>query len=142
MSPDTIPTEAELRFYYYGLYALLRRYRTITILGWIVVLLGLASFPLSWRLGTPHGLLDTLLSGGTVVAGLALVQLAVGGLTAYLQVPFDERPGALPDVHPAIRSIREIMRDIDDGGWQEAYGAIRKLEGLRDEYGLPPLTSS
>ncbi len=140
MSTEPIPTEAELRFYYYGLYAVLRRYRMITVIGWIIVVLGLASIPLSWRLGTPHGLVDTLLSAGTIVAGLTIVQLAVGGLSSYLRVPFGDRPGTTAEVSPAIRYIEHLIRDIDEGGWQDAYAAIEKLERMQESHGLPPLT--
>ncbi len=147
MSDTALPTEAELRYYYFGLHAVLRRYRTMTILGWIIALLGLASFPLSWRLGTPHGLLDTLLSGGTVIAGLAVVQQSVSGLASYLHVPFGDRParadstgtGASIDRHPAIGHIEELIRDVDEGGWQDAYAAIEKLERMQDSFGLPQL---
>jgi hypothetical protein len=33
-----------------------------------------------------------------------------------------------------------IMKDVDDGGWKEAYAAIQKVEETGKEYGLPPLT--
>lgn len=142
MPSDAMPTDAELRFYYFGLHAVLRRYRTMTVLGWVIVSLGLASVPLSWRLGTPHGLVDTLLSVGTVIAGLAVVQQSVAALSSYLRVPFKERPGEAAELHPAILHIEELMRDIDEGGWQDAYAAIEKLERMQESFGLPPLTSS
>lgn len=169
MSEEPLPTEAELRYYYFGLHSVLRRYRTMTILGWIIAALGLATVPLSWRLGTPHGLMDTLLTAGTVVAGLAVVQQSVAALSSYLHVPFGDRPGhpalqnepprpslgtvsesrtprpdgvgtgGAADRHPAILQIEELMRDVDEGGWQEAYAAIEKLEKMQDSYGLPQL---
>ena len=142
MSEESMPTEAELQFYYFGLYAVLRRYRMMTILGWVIILLGLASIPLSWRLGTPHGLVDTLLSLGTAFAGLALVQANVALLTSYLQVPFGHRPDGTEAAHPAVRQIEELIRDIDEGGWQEAYAAIGKLERMQEPYGLPPPAGS
>jgi len=142
MPDEVTPTEAELGYYYFGLYAVLRRYRVMTILGWTIVFLGLASFPLSWHLGTPRGLIDTLLSLGTAVAGLAVVQQGVASLTSYLHVPFSNRPGAPPAPHPAIGYIEEMMRDMDEGGWQEAYAAIAKLEHMHESYGLPPLAAA
>ncbi len=142
MPETTLPEEAELRFYYFGLYAVLRRYRAMTVVGWIIVAIGLASVPLSWRLGTPHGLVDTLLSAGTVIAGIVVVQQNVASLAAYLHVPFRERPGGTTPPPPAIQYIEELMHDIDEGGWQDAYAAIEKLEQMQDSYGLPPLTSS
>jgi hypothetical protein len=142
MPETTGPTEAELRFYYNGLYTVLRRYRRMTVLGWAIVFLGAASIPLSWRLGTPHGLVDTILSIATIVAGLAMVQHSVASLTDYLHVPFSERPDGLstPD-HPALQYIDGMMRDIDDGGWQEAFAAIGRLEEMETSYNLPPLKS-
>jgi len=142
MADETMPTDAELRFYYFGLHAVLRRYRAMTIIGWVVVLLGLASVSLSWRLGSSHGLVDTLLSLGTAAAGLAMVQQSISALASYLHVPFSERPGATLEPHPAIRYIEELMQDIDEGGWQDAYGAIGKLERMQDSHGLPPLHAS
>jgi hypothetical protein len=35
--------------------------------------------------------------------------------------------------------IIEIMKDVDEGGWQEAYAAIDRMEALRTKYGLPAL---
>ena len=174
MSEETRPTEADLRYYYFGLYTVLRRYRAMTVLGWIIVLLGLGSIPLGWRLGTPHGMVDTLLSIATMVAGLAVVQQSVTALSSYLHVPFHDRPsrpasqdeppvapsaprgsstesgrrpdsvgtGGASDRHPAILYIEELMRDIDNGGWQDAYEAIEKLEKMPDTYGLPQVTST
>ena len=139
MSVETLPTEAELRFYYFGLHAVLRRYRFMTILGWVIVALGVASVPLSWRLGTPHGLVDTLLSISTVIAGLAVVQQSVAALASYLHVPFSERPDGTTARRPAIVYIEELMRDVDEGGWQDAFAAIEKLERMQDSHGLPPL---
>jgi hypothetical protein len=137
-----MPSDAQLRFYYYGLHAVLRRYRTMSIIGWIIVLAGVASVPLSWRLGTPHGLVDTLLTAGTIVAGLVVVQQSVTALSSYLHVPFNERPGGPEDTHPAIRHIEELMRNVDEGGWQEAYAAIGTLERMQESHGLPPLSPS
>jgi hypothetical protein len=142
MSEHTAPTEGELGFYYFGLYTVLRRYRVMTVLGWTIVFLGLASLPLSWQFGTPHGLIDTLLSLGTVVAGLAVVQQSVASLSSYLHVPFSSRPGAASVSPPAIQYIEEMMQDIDAGGWQEAYAAIAKLERMHETYDLPPLTTT
>jgi hypothetical protein len=134
------PAQAELEFYYHGLYRALRRYRMTTLLGWIVVALGIASVPLGWRYGQVHGLLDLVLSGFTVVAGLALVQQSVTSLGTYLRVPFPpagESDGA-DQPSTVIHEIRQLMKELDEGGWQEAYGAIGKLEEMQSRHGLPP----
>jgi hypothetical protein len=139
MPEHTYPSRAELEFYYFGFYGVLRRYRTMTVLGWAIVALGVASIPLSWRLGTPHGILDTALSLAAILAGLLVVQQCVTSLSSYVRVPFHEREAGTPPPHPALQSIEQLMRDVDEGGWQDAFTAIRMLERMQDEYGLPPL---
>jgi hypothetical protein len=135
------PSQAELEFYYYGLYRALRRYRMMTILGWTVVALGIASVPLGWRYGQIHGLLDLALSGSAVVAGLALVQQSVASLETYLRVPFPPAGDSDGADQPstAVNEIRQLMKDLDEGGWLEAYGAIGKLKEMQSRHGLPPL---
>jgi hypothetical protein len=135
------PNHEELEFYYHGLYRALRRYRIMTIFGWIVVAVGIASIPMGWRSGQTHGLLDLALSGSTVLAGLALVQQSVAFLSAYLQVPFPTAAGGevSDELSEVVREIRQLMKDLDEGGWQEAYAAIGKLKEMQSRYGLPPL---
>lgn len=139
MPEHSHPARAELEFYYFGFYAVLRRYRTMTVLGWAIAALGVASIPISWRLGTPHGIMDTALSLGTILAGLLVVQQCVTSLSSYVRVPFREREAGAPPAHPALQAIEQLMRDVDEGGWQDAFTAIRTLERMQDEYGLPPL---
>ena len=115
----------------------------MTVLGWTIVFLGAASIPLSWRSGLLDGLVDTLLSVATIVAGLAMVQQSIASLADYLHVPFSERPdGSSTPAHPALQYIEEMMRDIDDGGRQEAYAAVGRLEKMETSYNLPPLKST
>jgi hypothetical protein len=137
----SLPTERELEFYYFGLYRVLIRYRRMTFLGWCVVALGIASIPLGWESGQRHGVVDLGLSFVTIVAGLALVQQSVASLSSYLRVQF---PRSLHEdgggtEHEAIVKIIELMKDVDEGGWQEAYSAIGTLKGLETAYSLPPL---
>lgn len=135
------PSQEELEFYYHGLYRALRRFRIMTILGWTVVALGIASIPMGWRSGQIHGLLDLALSGSTVLAGLALVQQSVAFLAAYLRVPFPAATDGDGSDQPSgvVHEIRELMKDLDEGGWQEAYSAIGKLKEMQSRYSLPPL---
>ena len=133
----TLLSEAELRYYYLGFHRALKRYRTITIIGWTIVVIGCASFPVGWSVGRPAGLIEIALSCATVVAGLGLVSLSISSLDAYIRItlPFAQNG----EQHPVIHEIVEIMKDVDAGGWQEAYAAITKIEELGTRFGLPQL---
>ena len=140
-SPEIRLTEPDLKYYYTGLYRVLRRFRFMTLLGWMVVLVGVAGIPLGWEFGRWHGLIDLLLCAGTIIAGLALVQQSVVSLDVYTKVPF--RPSPIGDEggsdSRAIGEIVQLLKEIEEGGWQEAYAAIRKLRDIGAAYGLPPL---
>ena len=121
-----------MRLYCAGLLTVLKRYRFNTLLGWGVVLLGCLSVPLGWRYSGTHSLLEFGLSGCTVVAGLALVQQSIASLSSFLQIPLHsmspENP--LPDAPPVAEELRQLLHEIEEGGWQEAYAAIEKLEEI------------
>jgi hypothetical protein len=137
---ETSPGPEEIEFYYHGFYRALRRYRMATIAGWVVVFTGVAGIPLGWNSGSLHGGLDILLCAVTIVAGLLVVSEAVSFLGTYVAVPFPAPPaaeGAGPE-GGLIAEIRLIMKDVDGGGWQEAYAAIGMLERLGGRCGLPP----
>jgi len=136
---STSPTEAELQFFYFGLYKILKRYRFTTILGWLIVFIGAASTPLGWEFGRPHGLIDVALSMGTIAAGLMLVQQSVSFLDAYINVPFPTSSNGGWGQSAAINEINQLIKDIDEGGWQEAYAAIGILKRMEAKYGLPAL---
>ena len=131
-------SDIELRFYYSGFFKALKRYRTITIIGWLVVGIGCVSFPVGWSLGRPNGIIEIGLSCATIVAGLGLVWQGIVTLERYVRIalPCDHNG----EQHPLIHRILEIMKDVDEGGWQDAYAAIRKVEQLGVEFSLPPLT--
>jgi len=136
-----VPTEAELQFYYFRFYRVLKRYRTMTLIGWSVVLVGSASVPLGWNIGRPGGLIELTLSGFTILAGLALVWQSVTSLDEYVKIPYPSQQsgngnGETPVV---LGEIMEIMQDVADGGWQEAYAALRKINELGMKHGFPSL---
>lgn len=133
-------SDSELHYFYFGLHTALKRYRFATIVGWIVVALGVASVPLGWEWGRPHGLLDLALSLLTIFAGLTLVQQSVVYLESYLHVPFPLPPAnpEEPDTITALPEIKELMNDIDMGGWQEAYTGISRLKEIGEKHQLPP----
>jgi len=134
-------SEAELEYYYYGLHRMLRRYRTMTLLGWAFVTAGFLSVVIGWRYSTLQGLTDVLLSCLTIAAGVALVFQSVASLEAYVQVPVQLLQGKTSDdqASEVVREIMNIISDIDRGGWQEAYVAIQKLRDLGAAHGLPSL---
>jgi hypothetical protein len=135
------PADEPLKYFYFGLYDALKRYRRMSLIGWAVVLIGCVGIGLRWRAGGPFGLVDLLLSAATILAGLALVQHSVENLTAYVRIPFPEstQPGYATGRGPAIQEIRELIKEIDEGGWQEAFLALRRLRGMEQRHGLPPL---
>jgi hypothetical protein len=114
----------------------LKRYRVITFTGWLVVFIGAISLPIGWKYGQPHGLIDIALSVLTIVAGIMAIQQAVWGLESFLGVPFADAEHELPDKPPAITEIELLMREINEGGWWEANGGIKKLEEIAVRYGL------
>ena len=134
-------TDDELRFYYAGFYTVLKRYRNMTLLGWFVVAVGLASFMLAWNVSREHGIIDTMLACACAVSGLALVQNSVASLSSYVAVPFRSGEGDVgaTEKSPVVLEIVAVMKDVEEGGWQDAYAAMRKLRDLESKYGLPPL---
>ncbi len=132
------PSDIELRYYYFGFYRALRRYRTTVLVGWAIVLVGCVSFPVGWGMGRPGGAINIALSCATVAAGLAVVALTVSFLESYVRI-------AIPAVHNGeqhalVHEILDIMTDVDRGGWHEARAAIQKLLEMEKKYDLPPLT--
>ena len=133
-------TERELQYFYHGLHRALKRYRTATIIGWVIVLAGALSVPIGWGAARGHGLVDLLLAGATVAGGLMLVSEAISFLEAYLSVPFSSDSGGTAGGDPPLLAeIRVIIEEIRAGGWQEAYAAIDRLKGLAGRYPVPPL---
>lgn len=141
IDPDNPPVQSDLQRYYVGLHRVLKNFRFMTILGWTIVLVGVAGIPLGWEFGRWHGLIDLMLCCGTIIAGLALVQQSVVSLDAYIKLPFwssSHENGAATD-SAAADEIKQLLKDVDEGGWQDAYSAIRKLRDIGAAHGLPPL---
>ena len=130
-------SEPELEYYYFGFNRILKRFRAITLLGWIIVLIGAVSLPLGWRFGQPHGLIDVALSIATTLAGVLVVQQGVAALGSYIGIPFHERGGSKEEPHPGLGEIRLLMKEIDEGGWWEANGGIQKLKEIGAKFELP-----
>lgn len=128
-----------LEFRYFGFHAALRRYRTTTVIGWGVTAAGLAGFIASWSLPGERGLLDALLAGGAILAGLTIVQLSVMGLQSYVTIPFPPLAQDAPDSErSALEALEPLMTDVREGGWQEAFHAIGGLRAIGERCDLPP----
>ncbi len=134
--------EAELQYYYHGFYRTLKRYRSTSLLGWMIVLLGCLSVPFGWNLGRRAAFLDVALTTLTVFSGLAVVWQNISALDAYLHIPFPAPADGESVVHSEIISeIRSLMKDVENGGWREAYETIGKLKEIQTKYELPELGS-
>ena len=130
-------TDDELQYFYFGFYRILRRYRSTSVLGWIIVLFGCLSIPLGWNLGRATGFVDVALTVLTMLAGLSLVWQNISALQEYIRISFPRSSSSEPD--PARLEIQTVMKEVDDGGWQEAYAAIEKLNEIQMKYALPKL---
>ena len=120
---------------------MLKRYRTTSLLGWVIVFAACLSAPLGWNLGRSTGFIEVVLTVLTVVAGLVLVWQNISALEEYIRIPFPvPSPPEQPEVQsPVITEIKNMMHEVDEGGWQEAYAAIGKLRQIQITYGLQKL---
>jgi hypothetical protein len=109
----------------------------MSVLGWMIVLLACISIPFGWNVGRTMGFVEVVLTVLTVLAGLVLVWQNISALKEYIRIPF--LPSAQPDDQQPVSEIKKIMRDVDEGGWQDAYAAIGMLKELQSKYDLPKL---
>lgn len=130
-------TDAELQYFYVGFYNALKRYRSTSLLGWAIVFLGCLSVPLGWEVGRRLALVEMLLTVLTILAGLVVVWQNISALEQYLRVPFPTATDSTVEPSLAISEIKSVMKEVDEGGWQEAYAAIRRLNEIQTKYGLP-----
>ncbi|MDL1892909.1 hypothetical protein FBQ87_08465, partial [Sphingobacteriales bacterium CHB3] len=71
--------------------------------------------------------------------GYATLWQNIAAIEEYLRIPFPL--SSAEATHASLSEIKEIMKDVLDGGWQEAYEAIGRLRALKVKHGLPPLES-
>lgn len=128
-----------LDFRYSGFYALLRRYRATTVIGWGVTAAGMAGFIASWGIPGARGLLDAFLAVAAVLAGLTVVHVSVMGLQSYVSVRFPPVPQDAPgNERAALEALEPVMAAVRDGGWQDAFHAIGEVRAIGIRCGLPP----
>jgi hypothetical protein len=138
---DAAVRDAALQFFYSGFFQALRRYRRAAVAGWTIVAAGSVGVVLGWDFAEPPGLYHLGLCLGAIVAGLALIQGNIAALSSYVRIPFP-LPTAREDAEPwqgAVDELRALMKDVDDGGWQEAFAALNRISRMGERYGLPPL---
>jgi hypothetical protein len=130
-----------LHFSYFGLFSALRRYRTVAFLGWGIVAVAAGALFLLRHLSGSVGLAAIGVAVLAAVAGVALVQVSVAALGAYVRIPFPEPPEQSGAELPgeAVRELKETIRTVEAGGWQEAFAALEGLRAIGARYGLPPL---
>jgi hypothetical protein len=130
-----------LHFSYFGLFSALRRYRAVAFLGWGIVAVAAGALFLLRHLSGSVGLAAIGVAVLAAVAGVALVQVSVAALGAYVRIPFPEPPEQSGAELPgeAVRELKETIRTVEAGGWQEAFAALEGLRAIGARYGLPPL---
>lgn len=131
-------TESESAYYYHGLYRVLIRYRRVSVYGWGLVFVAIVAGPWGWNITDDGAALRVLLSVLAILAGLSLVWQNISALEEYLRVPFPPS-GQSATNPPVIEEIQSLMKEVDEGGWQDAYAAIGRLRAIGERHGLPQL---
>ncbi len=106
----------------------------MTLLGWSIVATGCACAFLVINAGKNLGPFGVVMAGATILSGLVFVWQSISTLESYMSIglPFSRAE----TTNPVIASAAEIMRKVDEGGWQEAYASIQKLEELQNQFDL------
>ena len=138
---DFILSDAELQYYYFTFYRILRRYRRLTLIGWAAVALGCAGAFVGWRYGYIHGVMDIVIAGSAITAGLAVVHQSVAFLEDYLRLPmrYAMKGNGVIEDSDVMKELKNVMTIIGEGGWQEAYLATKELRSIGQRFQLPPL---
>lgn len=104
-----------------GFLEALRRYRRITLVGWLVASAGVAGLILRWSSPGVLGLADILVSVLTIAGGVLLVHYGIEALSGFIHTALAAMP------REGFGELRELMEEVDRGGWQEAFAALRRL---------------
>jgi hypothetical protein len=97
------------------------------------------SIPLAWNLGRRGEVVDVSLTVMTILAGLVVVWQNIAALEQYIRVPFPTATDSAGETSLPIKEIKNVMKEVDDGGWQEAYEALQRLREIQMKYSLPQL---
>jgi hypothetical protein len=138
---DAAARGAALQFYYFGFYEALRRYRRAALIGWAIISAGFVGILLGWDFAAPPGLYHLSLCLGAIGAALALIPGNIASLSLYVRIPFPVHPagGEAEPWQGAVDELQGLMKVVEDGGWQEAFDVLNRLERMGERYDLPPL---
>lgn len=123
----------------YGFHRALLRFRRAVFLGWTLAAAGVIGLLLRWEARPFVGLLDILLSGLVVVAGVVLVSQAVEFLSAYARTLFMSAAAGAARTE-LDKELDELARTVEAGGWQEAFAAVDRIRSIAERHGLPAMT--
>lgn len=129
-----------LDFFYYGFFHALRRYRFFTMTGWLLAGAGVGAIALRWGPVWSGDIVSLVLCGLLFAGGIVIVQASIVALGSYVRIPFPPpQPGsANVGSLQAVQEILPLMKEVDEGGWQEAFRAMVSLRLIGSRHGLPP----
>jgi hypothetical protein len=137
--PDSPVRENALQFFYFGFHHVLRRFRVTVIAGWCIAGAGGAALAFRWGPLWEGDLAGGILCALLIVAGVLLVQQGVTELSNYVQVPFPSPPDTEEhrDLCSAVGELSLVMKEVEEGGWQDALQALAAVRAIGERYGLP-----
>jgi len=112
----------------------------MTIFGWLVAAAGFLSLALGWRVETVREILDLALSCLAIAAGIAVVHVSVQALDDFVRVTSAALSRTLgPGVSTGpVVELLALLSDVETGGWQEAFAALRRLQHIGRAPGAQP----
>jgi len=137
---ERVAQDPALHFFYFGFFQALRRFRTFTIAGWLLAGSGVGAIALRWEPVWSGDLASVMMCVFLFAGGVATVHVNLSALMSYVRVPFPppDAGGGSGDSADAVREILPLMKEVDEGGWQEAFRAMESLRAIGVRYGLPP----
>jgi hypothetical protein len=137
--PDAPVRETALQFFYVGFHHALRRFRMTVVAGWCIAGAGIAALVFRWGPLWEGDLAGAIFCALLIFAGILLVQQGVTELSNYVRIPFPHPPDTEEDrdICTAVAELSVVMRDVEEGGWQDALQALAALRAIGERYGLP-----
>lgn len=137
---ERVAQDPALNFFYFGFFHALRRFRTFTIAGWLLAGSAVGAIALRWGPVWSGDLASVLVCALLFTGGVAIVHVNLTALMSYVRVPFPppDAEGGNVQCAEAVREILPLMKEVDEGGWQEAFRAMESLRSIGARFGLPP----
>jgi hypothetical protein len=129
-----------LDFFYFGFFQALRRFRFFTMTGWLLAGAGVGAIALRWGPVWSGDPVSIVLCGLLFTGGIVIVQASIAALGSYVRIPFPPPPPGSADMEhlQAVEEILPLLKEVDEGGWQEAFRAMVSLREIGSRHGLPP----